>query len=161
MIIKKLLKIFAKICPGNGMRVKMFRKCGYMIGNDAYIGEDMLVLDDLSETSSNLVIGDRVAISPRVTFVLYSAPNNSRIRPYVNEKKGRIIIGNDAWIGTGAVILPNVEIGEGAIVGSNAVVTKSVPDFSVVAGVPAKIINRVSVPWRVTESMNEQQSSVR
>ena len=49
-------------------------------------------------------------------------------------------IGNDVWIGAGAHILRNVVIGDGAVVAANAVVTKSVPPYAIVAGVPAKII---------------------
>lgn len=51
-----------------------------------------------------------------------------------------IFIGRDCWIGAGAVILPGVRIGDGAVVGANAVVTKNVPDFSVVGGNPARVI---------------------
>ena len=49
-------------------------------------------------------------------------------------------MGNDAWIGTGAIILPNVTIGEQAVVGAGAVVTKDVPRRAIVAGVPARIL---------------------
>ncbi len=49
-------------------------------------------------------------------------------------------IGEDCWIGTGAKILKGVHIGKGCVVGANAVVTKDIPDFAIVAGVPAKII---------------------
>ncbi len=49
-------------------------------------------------------------------------------------------IGNDVWIGAGATVLRNVEIGDGAIVASGAVVTKNVPPYAIVAGIPAKII---------------------
>ena len=58
-----------------------------------------------------------------------------------NEYKD-IIIGNDVWIGEGAYILPGVTIGDGAIIGAHAVVTKDVEKNTIVAGVPAKIINR-------------------
>jgi acetyltransferase-like isoleucine patch superfamily enzyme len=143
----KFSKMLAKSLPGNSLRVRLFRSCGYTIGEDVYIGEDLIVIDDPEDTQSRLVIGDRVAVSPRVTFVMHSAPNWSRIRPYVNEKRGGIRIGDDAWIGTGAVILPGIEIGAGAIVASNAVVTKHVPDYSVVGGVPARPIAAVHVPW--------------
>ncbi|MEH7409941.1 CatB-related O-acetyltransferase, partial [Priestia megaterium] len=51
-----------------------------------------------------------------------------------------IKIGNDVWIGSNALILDGVNVGNGAIVGAGAVVTRDVPDFSIVAGVPAKII---------------------
>jgi len=95
-----------------------------------------------------LVIEDRVAISPRVTFVMHSAPNWSRIRNIIGDKKGKIRIKQDAWIGTGAVILPGIEIGEGAIVGANSLVTKDVPDYTIVGGIPAKKIETLNVPWR-------------
>ncbi len=51
------------------------------------------------------------------------------------------IIGNDVWIGLNAIILPNAgRIGDGAIIGAGAVVTKDVPDYAIVVGVPAKVI---------------------
>ena len=51
-----------------------------------------------------------------------------------------VVIGNDVWIGANAVILPGVTIGHHAVVAAGAVVTKDVPDFCVVAGVPAKVV---------------------
>ena len=56
--------------------------------------------------------------------------------------KGEVIIHKNVWIGRNVCIMPGVEIGEGAIIGANAVVTKDVPSFSVVAGVPATIIRQ-------------------
>lgn len=57
--------------------------------------------------------------------------------PYTN---GDIIIGNDVWIGTNAIILSGVTIGHGAIIAAGAVVTKDVPSYAIVGGNPAKII---------------------
>lgn len=54
--------------------------------------------------------------------------------------KGPVTIGNNVWIGEKATILPGVTIGDGAVIAANAVVTKDVPDYSVVAGIPAKLI---------------------
>lgn len=54
--------------------------------------------------------------------------------------KGPVIIGNNVWIGDKATILPGVTIGDGVLVAANAVVTKDVPAYSVVAGIPAKVI---------------------
>ena len=51
-----------------------------------------------------------------------------------------VTIGNDVWIGRRAIIMPGVTIGNGAIIGAGAIVTKDVPDYSVVGGVPAKVI---------------------
>lgn len=58
------------------------------------------------------------------------------------DNKGDIIIGNDVWIGYEAVILSGVHIGDGAIIGTRAVVTKDVPPYTVVGGIPAKEIKK-------------------
>ena len=58
------------------------------------------------------------------------------------DNKGDIVIGNDVWIGYEAVILAGVTIGDGAIIGSRAVVTKDVPPYTIVGGLPARTIRR-------------------
>lgn len=58
------------------------------------------------------------------------------------DNKGDIIVGNDVWIGFEAVILSGVTIGDGAIIGARAVVTKDVPPYTIVGGVPAKTIRK-------------------
>ena len=58
------------------------------------------------------------------------------------DNKGDIVIGNDVWVGYEAVILSGVHIGDGAIIGTRAVVTKDVPPYTVVGGVPAKEIKK-------------------
>jgi phosphonate metabolism protein (transferase hexapeptide repeat family) len=60
----------------------------------------------------------------------------------------RVTIGHDVWIGQGAIIMPAVTIGNGAVIGANAVVTKDVPPYAVVAGVPAKFLR-----WRFSEAV--------
>lgn len=151
---KKTLKLIAKNFPGCELRVFLLRLCGIVIGKSIYIGEGLLIIEDLVDKKNYLFIGDRASIAPRVTLVLYSQPNESRITPYVHSYKGSITIGADAWIGTGAVILPNVKIGEGAVVGANSVVTKDVPPYTIVGGIPAKMIKQVNVPWWQPESQN-------
>lgn len=58
------------------------------------------------------------------------------------DNKGDTVIGNDVWIGYEAVIMSGVTIGDGAIIGTRAVVTKDVPPYTIVGGVPAKPIRR-------------------
>lgn len=68
-------------------------------------------------------------------------------------QKNKVIIGNDTWIGEHACII-GAKIGKHCVIGANSVVTKNIPDYSVVAGVPAKIIKRYDVKskgWRRTD----------
>ena len=62
--------------------------------------------------------------------------------PRAWDNKGDIVVGNDVWIGYEAVILAGVTIGDGAVVGARAVVTKDVPPYAIVGGVPAKAIRK-------------------
>jgi len=113
-----------------------------VLGNDVYIGPGAV----LSATVSGIVFGNKIQLGPNVTM-MGGNHNTTVIGKYmydVNEKLPEndlpIIIEDDVWIGTGAIILKGVHIGEGAIVASGALVNKNVPDYSVVGGVPAKIL---------------------
>lgn len=72
------------------------------------------------------------------------------------DNKGDIVIDNDVWIGFEAVILAGVKIGDGAIIGTRAVVTKDVPPYSIVGGIPAKVIRK-----RYSPDIIEQLLSLR
>ena len=145
-IVKKVLKLLVKQMPVCRLRSAMLRLCGYAIGKDVYVGEDLIIIDEPSDRGM-VRVGDRVAISPRVTLVVSSRPNRSRIAPYVPVKHSAITIEDDAWLGTGVVVLPGVSIGEGAVVAANSVVTRDVGAYTIVGGSPARVIRRVSVPW--------------
>lgn len=140
---KRLLKLLAKQLPGYQIRRSLLRLAGYTIGKDVYIGEDLIIIDEL-EPRSPLYIGNRVAIAERVTLVIASRPNFSSISPYVPTAYGPITIKDDAWLGTGVIVLPNVTIGQGAVVGASSLVTKDVPPFTIVAGVPAKTLRKIN-----------------
>ena len=145
-LIKKVLKLLVKNMPIYQLRVAMLRWSGYSVGQDVYVGEDLLIIDEPVDWGA-VHIGHRVAISPRVTLVVSSRPNLSRIAPYVPAKHAAICIEDDAWLGTGVVVLPGTTIGEGAVVAANSVVTADVQPYTIVGGSPAKLIRKVSVPW--------------
>lgn len=142
IIKKKLFKITAGVAPCNKLRITLLRLCGYKIGSDVYIGENLIISDELS-SSNNLIIEDRVSIGPRVTVITSSGPNFSKLGVYTKIVRGSVLIKHDSWIGAGAIILPGITIGEGSIVGAGAVVTKKVPSKTVVVGVPAKAIKKI------------------
>lgn len=109
-----------------------------------------LVLGDYVDISSGVIIGtdggveigDRTLIGFRAMIISgnHEIPNNRLPIFYGKNMREKIIIKNDVWIGGYSVILPGVVIGEGSIIAAGAVVTKDVPPFSIVAGIPAKII---------------------
>ena len=144
-IHKRLLKLAARHSPGYKIRIGLLKGAGYTIGKDVYIGEDLIIIDELDE-KGNLFVGNRVAIAERVTLVISSRPNFSRIAPFVPTAHGPITIEDDAWLGTGAIVMPNTTIGQGSVVGAAALVLEDVPPFTIVAGVPAKPIRKVNYP---------------
>lgn len=90
-------------------------------------------------------IGNFVMIAPNVS-ILNSTHNYQNIElPMImqgEEKSLNPIIEDDVWIGRNAVIMPNIKIGKGSIIGAGAVVTKDVESYSIVGGVPAKLIKK-------------------
>lgn len=102
-------------------------------------------------TSNELFIGNFCSIAGDVRFILGADHPINKISTYpfksliINSgidavSKGNIIVDDDVWIGQGAIILSGVHIGQGAVIAAGAVVTKDVPPYAIVGGVPAKII---------------------
>ncbi len=107
---------------------------GSFINRDAYFGSN----------KATITISENVLIGQRVCFI--TSNHNLVFIP----NKGReiqdlpIIVNEEAWIAAGAIILPGVTIGRGAVVAAGAVVNRDVPEYTLVGGVPAKVIRRIS-----------------
>jgi maltose O-acetyltransferase len=128
--------------PSYRIRSALLRMAGYRVGSQVFIGEDLIIRDERSDWGM-VTIGHRVAIADRVTLVVASNANFSRIRNLIGEVHRPIVIEDDAWLGAGVIVLPSVTIGRGAVVGAGAVVTRDVPSFTVVAGVPARPVKKL------------------
>lgn len=93
---------------------------------------------------NRLTIGRDVAIAARcaIVDVTHSYPNgcSGNIGSNIANDDSFVEIGDGAFLGYGSVILPNVRVGKRAVIGANSVVTCDIPDFSIAAGVPAKVI---------------------
>lgn len=88
-------------------------------------------------TGHKVIVGDDVRIGPHARF---HAAGHDVDSPHFTETGADILVGPHSWIGTGAVILSGVHVGEGAVIAAGSVVTRSVPDYAVVAGTPARVI---------------------
>lgn len=108
------------------------------VGNDFLANYHVTILD-IREVN----IGDSVMIGPNVLISTVNHPLDAAGRRKHLGVAKPVNIGNDVWIGGNAVILPGVSIGNNCIVAAGAVVTKNVPDNSLVAGVPARIIRQL------------------
>ena len=108
---------------------------GIVIGNNSGIGINCSIRGPLT-------IGENVMMGPEVVILTNSHKFDNINIPM--SKQGYtiqpVVIGNDVWIGTRSIILPGVKIGNGVIIGAGAVVTKNIPDYAIVGGVPAKVI---------------------
>lgn len=108
------------------------------IGNGTYIGRFVHI-----NAWQSVVIEDNVLLADRV-FMSDADHNYENIEIPVRLQgdcfKGSIRLKEGCWLGIGVVILPGVTIGRNAVVAANSVVTKSVPDYAVVGGIPAKVI---------------------
>jgi len=109
------------------------------VGDDCYLGRELFL--DLQD---QIVIEDQVTISHRVMILTHTDAGNSPLKDKViNTEQAPVIIRRGAYIGANVTILEGVEIGESSVVGAGAVVTRSVPASSVVAGVPARVLKTV------------------
>jgi len=125
--------------------------------NNIYIGDGSKVrIGSCCKISENVflqgaAIGNYVMIGPNTAILTKSHQHESTDIPMVKqgETEDRIpVIEDDVWIGRNVIILPGLRIGAGSIVGAGAVVTCDVPPYSVVGGVPARVIRKrlVGVP---------------
>ena len=137
----RLFQHLARILPGaRTLRVYLHRARGVSIGKDVWIGYDVI----LETSRPHLVtIGDRASLSMRVTVIAHF------------KETQRVTIEEDVFVGPGAIILPNVVIGRGAVVTAGSVVTKSVPPMTVVQGNPATPIAQCGVPLGSAASLSE------
>ncbi|RLN91933.1 hypothetical protein BBJ28_00021923 [Nothophytophthora sp. Chile5] len=112
--------------------------CNIHLGDNVYINFNVSLLDD-----AEIRIGNNVMIAPNVQLYTTLHPLEPHRRSSHAVYGKPITIGDDVWLCGGAIILPGVSIGNGAVVGAGSVVTKDVPSMCVYAGNPAKFIKKV------------------
>lgn len=119
-----------------GKRVSFSRGNNYIFGNHFYCGNNV-------NFGANIICGDDVMMGSNVALVGDDHGFERRDIPMRLQrvsKKSSIVIGNDVWIGHGAIILAGVNIGHGAIVAAGSVVTKNIKPFEIHGGIPNRKI---------------------
>ncbi len=138
------IPIVSKLIPHAGKNVciqpPFYCDYGYniFVGDDVFFNFNCVVLDVMTVT-----IGSRTLIGPGVQIYAATHPLNFKERAAGLEYAKPVIIGEDVWIGGGAIICPGVTIGHRAVIGAGSVVTRDVPPDVVVAGNPCKIIRKL------------------
>lgn len=119
-----------------------WRKAGYSIGKNTIISPYCLIWATHHTDCDSVIIEDNVHVGPNAILIVrsHSKEDMAKYGKLNSNIKGKIAIEQGAWIGAGAIILPNVTVGRCAIVGAGSVVTKDVPPYTIVAGSPAKKI---------------------
>ncbi|KAF4817370.1 putative acetyltransferase [Colletotrichum siamense] len=127
--------------------------CNVIFGKNCFANFNMTILD-----VSLVTIGDRVQFGPNVS--IYTAGHDTSVLSRIKfvEYGLPVTIEDDCWIGGGATIMPGVTIGRGTTVGSGAVVTKSLPAYSVAVGSPARVIKKLQT---VEEEMADPENKYR
>ncbi|UXD69319.1 acetyltransferase [Sphingobacterium faecium] len=145
------IEIGSQVTIGQRLRIETFEEYRgakfspiIKIGNNVGINHDCHI-----GAINSIIIGNNVLIASKVYISDHSHGHidlGDLLLPPVERplvSKGGIVIEDDVWIGEGVAILPGVTIGKGSIVGANAVVTRNVPAYTIVGGVPAKIIKKI------------------
>ena len=156
-IKNKLIYSIGVHLPYNKWRIAAIRLLGYKVGNNCYIASDIVITLNFVHNRGILKIGNNVSIGNRCVLVVVSFPNFSNIKNLLSYKERIIIIEDDAWVGTGAIILPGVTIGKSSVVAAGAVVTKNVEPYTIVGGNPAKLIKRINNDGNSCQNIENKQ----
>ncbi len=129
----RIFQLLAMFLPGGqNLRVALHRARGVSIGRDAWISSNVVLETEFPQL---ITIDDGAFIGIGVIVIAHFRESRRGVR-----------IGKLAFIGPGAILLPNVDIGEGAVVTAGSVVTSSVPAMTVVQGNPAVPVSKCGVP---------------
>ncbi|MVN22039.1 acyltransferase [Mucilaginibacter arboris] len=132
-ILKRIIIIGQNNYIQSGFRFGM--KDVLTIGNNCQINENVYI--------QSAIIGNHVLIAQNVAILAVTHVFDSTYMPIIKQgstKANPVVIDDDVWIGRNSVIMPGIKLGKGSIIGAGAIVTKNVPSYAIVGGIPAKII---------------------
>ena len=108
-------------------------------GSNVYANFNLTLVDD-----TDVYVGDSVMFGPNVTVATAGHPVDPELRRKVAQFNIPVHIGNNVWIGAGAVLLPGVHIGDNSVIGAGSIVTKDIPANVVALGNPCRVLREIS-----------------
>lgn len=150
----RLVSIGKRVCIWKGARIEAFG-AESEAGPRLEIGDDTVIhLNFHCGAAESVKIGRDVMIAGRVYISDHDHVFDDPDRP-ARWTDGLVtkpvVIGDGAWLGEGCVILKGVTVGRRAVIGANAVVTRDVPPFAIVGGIPARVIRTIDLPEPTTD----------
>ncbi len=113
--------------------------CNTHFGSNVYANFNLTLVDD-----NDIYIGDSVMFGPNVVVATAGHPVDAELRRRVGQYNLPVHIGNNVWIGAGAVILPGIRIGDNSVIGAGSVVTRDIPADVVAVGNPCRVLRPLS-----------------
>lgn len=107
-------------------------------GSGIYVNFNLTLVDD-----GHIYVGDKVMFGPNVTIATANHPADPELRGRGLQYNKDVYIGENTWIGAGAIIVPGVHIGKNTVIGAGSVVTKDIPDHVVAVGNPCRVLRKV------------------
>lgn len=131
------IRIGNNVYVGHNTILKGYHQNEMLIGDHTWIGQNCFF-----HSAGGIRIGKAVGIGPYVKIISSSHKNDDLSLPILFHELvfKEVVIEDGADLGIGTIVLPGVTIGEGSVVGAGSVITRDIPPFHIVAGVPAKII---------------------
>ena len=108
------------------------------LGDNFYANFNLTLVDD-----ADISFGDNCMVGPNVTIATASHPILPQLRCQLLQYNLPVRIGDNVWIGAGAILLPGVTVGDGSVIGAGSVVTKDVPGGVVAAGNPCRVLREI------------------
>ena len=134
-------QIFGSLGKNVHLEAPIYLDYGYRttIGSDFFSNFNLTILD-----GGGVEIGNHVFIGPNVGIYTANHPADVKRREKGYEWALPVKIGDKVWIGGGVTILPGVTIGDNSVIGAGSVVTKDIPDWSIAAGNPCRVIRKIT-----------------
>ena len=107
-------------------------------GSGIYANFNLTLIDD-----GHIYVGDRVLFGPNVIVATANHPLNAKLRRQEMQYVRDVHIGENVWIGSGAIILPGVSIGKNTVIGAGSVVTRDIPESVLAVGNPCRIVREI------------------